>query len=168
MPEKKSDAAKVDKSNDIIKRNVLWSMGAGLLPTPLLDLAGITAVQLKMINELCTLYGLEFKENRVRSSITSLLAGMGSTAVGVRLGASAAKAIPFIGTSIGMVAVPSIAGATTYAVGRVFVKHFDAGGTLVNFEAAKTKAYFKEVYAEGKQAAKDLTQKAKSEFAATK
>ena len=155
----KSDTTKLDKSYGIIKKNVLWSMGAGLLPTPLLDLTGITAVQVKMINELCDLYSMKFKESLVRSSIMSLLAGMGSTAVGLRIGASAVKIIPVIGAAIGSVAVPSFAGATTYAVGRVFVMHFEAGGTLANFDAKKTKSYFAKVYEEGKQTVKDLKKK---------
>lgn len=150
---------KFEQAKSIIKRNVLWSLGAGLLPTPLLDMAGITAVQCKMIKELSDLYNIEFKDTVVRSTIASLLAGMGSTAIGMRLGASLAKIIPVVGTAIGSVAVPATGGATTYAVGRVFVMHFETGGTLLDFDPAKMKGYFAELYSEGKQVVKDLKTK---------
>ena len=44
-----------------------------------------------------------------------------------RIAASAVKAIPVLGTLVGMPAQAVLAGASTYAVGHLFKGHFAAG-----------------------------------------
>ena len=56
--------------------------------------------------------------------------------------ASLAKAVPGLGTATGMISVSLLGGATTYAIGSVFVQHFESGGTLLDFEPQKMRAYF--------------------------
>jgi uncharacterized protein (DUF697 family) len=65
------------------------------------------------------------------------------------------KAIPGVGGLIGMVASPALAGASTYALGKVFIQHFESGGTLLDFDPAKMKAYYASQYEEGKQVVAD-------------
>jgi hypothetical protein len=38
--------------------------------------------------------------------------------------------------------LPALALASTVAVGRVFLQHFEAGGTLLDFDPEKMKSYF--------------------------
>jgi hypothetical protein len=45
-----------------------------------------------------------------------------------------------IGTLFGMVSVSGFAVAATYAVGRVFIAHFESGGTLLDLDLASAKA----------------------------
>ena len=56
------------------------------------------------------------------------------------------KMIPFVG----MVAVPAFAGASTYALGKVFEQHFASGGTFLNFDAVAVRQHFLELYEKGK------------------
>src|SRR4051812_30079900 len=49
-------AVRIATAEAIIKRNVLWALGAGLLPLPLLDMVLATGVQVKMLAELSILY----------------------------------------------------------------------------------------------------------------
>lgn len=51
----------------IIRENVLWAGGGGLIPVPVLDILAITAVELKMLKELSALYGLSFQEDQVKN-----------------------------------------------------------------------------------------------------
>ena len=37
---------------EIVRRNVAWAAGGGLIAVPFLDIAAVTSVQLKMIKEL--------------------------------------------------------------------------------------------------------------------
>ena len=39
----------------------------------------------------------------------------------------------------------------TFAVGKVFVQHFESGGTFLDFDAATAKTVFREYFAEGKE-----------------
>ena len=60
------------------------------------------------------------------------------------------KAIPFIGQTTSAITMPIVAGAATYAVGKVFQRHFASGGTVSDFDPKKSKGFFKEKYEEGK------------------
>ena len=52
-----------------------------------------------------------------------------------------------------MVTVPIFAGASTYAVGKVFHQHFASGGTFLDFDAEKTRGYFSQLFEQGKKVA---------------
>ncbi len=55
---------------------------------------------------------------------------------------SALKTVPVIGQIAGTILLPALALASTVAVGRVFLQHFEAGGTLLDFDPEKMKSYF--------------------------
>lgn len=127
----------------IVRRNVLWAFGAGILPLPLFDMLAVTAVQIKTIKQLSDLYGVTFREDLAKKLVASLLTGVVGVGVGVTLAASFSKMIPFLGTALGVMTMPLVVGAMTYATGKVFVMHFEAGGTLLDFDAAAMRAHFK-------------------------
>jgi uncharacterized protein (DUF697 family) len=56
---------------------------------------------------------------------------------------SAVKAVPLVGTIAGMILMPSLAAASTLAIGRVFNQHFASGGTLLSFDTEKMREHFK-------------------------
>ena len=51
---------------------------------------------------------------------------------------------------MGLVAVPGVAAAFTYAVGKVLVQHFASGGTFLDFDPKKVREYFARQFEEGK------------------
>ena len=59
-----------------------------------------------------------------------------------------------------MVTMPVIAGASTYALGKVFKKHFEAGGTFLSFDSERMKKYYNEKFGEGKEVASELKKEA--------
>jgi uncharacterized protein (DUF697 family) len=137
----KSDEPEVVRSvaNQIINRHTAYGAVGGLLPVPVLDLAVIVGVQLKMIAELAQVYEVSFSENAVKGYVAALIGGgLPVSGVSGMIG-SALKGVPVVGSLIGMFVVPGIAAASTYAVGRVFAWHFESGGTLGDFnvEAAR-------------------------------
>jgi uncharacterized protein (DUF697 family) len=136
----------------ILRRNVLWACGAGVLPLPLFDMLAVTAIQIKLIKQLSDLYGLTFREDLAKKLIASLLTGVVGVGVGIGLAASLSKLIPVIGTAVGVVTLPVIAGAATHATGKVFIMHFEAGGTLLDFDVPAMRAHFKAEF----DGAKDL------------
>lgn len=143
---------RIEKANALIRRYSYWSAGFGLIPVPVVDLAAITGTQIKMVHVLSGLYDREFSEDRVRAAIGALAGAAVPIAVGAST-VSALKTVPVLGQIAGTLALPALAMAATVAVGRVFVHHFEAGGTLLDFDPAKMKAYFEAEF----QKAKDGT-----------
>lgn len=151
------------RAEQIINSHVALAMGAGFVPLPILDLVAVSGVQLKLLKELGDLYGVTFTENRVKSIVTSLLGGVSSTSLAVASVGSVAKIVPGLGPALGMVTLPVIAGAVTYAVGKVFTQHFESGGTFLTFDSLDARSGFQREFEKGKatlsQGAKSLGQK---------
>jgi uncharacterized protein (DUF697 family) len=146
-----------DSANRIIKNHIVWSMGAGFIPVPIADLVAVGAVQLDMIRQLSKLYGIDFKQTEGKAIVSSL------TSSGIaRLGARAVKFIPGIGSILGGVTMSVLSGASTYALGEVFKKHFETGGTFLDFDTERLKKYYNEKFEKGKEVAEQLQKEKES------
>ncbi len=143
------------QANNIIKKHVIVAMGASLVPIPLFDLVALTSVQPKMLYSLTKLYDVPFSKNLGKSFIASLLGGIMPTSSAMTL-ASLAKAVPGLGTVTGMITVSVLGGATTYAIGSVFMQHFESGGTMLDFDPKKMRDYFSGKLEEGKEVTANL------------
>ncbi len=139
-------STKASEAHEIILKYVAWASGGALIPLPLFDVVAITAFEVTMLKRLCQLYGLEFRQQWGKSLIGALI---GTLQTGLLAG-SVLKLIPGIGLAGGMISTAAIAGAMTYAVGKVFVMHFETGGTLFDFDPARMQAYFADQYQEGR------------------
>ena len=136
-------------ADKVIRNYALGAIVPRLIPVPMLDLVVVTGVQLKMLHSLAQTYGVPFKEEAGRSALAALVGGTASLGAS-RIVTSAVKAIPFVGQITGAVTMPVINGGSTYAIGKVFKQHFEAGGTFLTFDASKVRAYFEEQFKEGK------------------
>lgn len=139
------------KGDAIVNNHVLYALGGGLIPFPLIDIAAVTAIQLDMVKQLCKLYGADYNENSGKHWITALA---GSTLA--KLGASFVKAIPLVGGILGGISMSVLSGASTYGIGQVFLKHLESEGTLINFDAEKMKDAYNEAFEKGKEVAQNL------------
>jgi uncharacterized protein (DUF697 family) len=148
-----SEKTEKEKHADtIIKNHIIWSMGAGLIPVPIVDFFAVSGIQLDMIRQLCKLYDQDFKESEGKAIITAL------TGSGIaRMGAKAMiKFIPGIGSVIGGVTMAVLSGASSYALGEVFKKHFSTGGTFLDFDAKRLKKLYNEKFEKGKKVAEQI------------
>jgi len=130
-------------TDQIIKKHSYWAAAAGLIPIPLADAAAVSAIQLDMLKSLCEHYKLDYSKEQGKSMVSSLVSASLASFL-ARAGASAVKTIPVVGTAVGITSMSLMSGASTYALGQVFSKHFEGGGTFDNFNAGKMKAYYKD------------------------
>ena len=145
----------LDLSQALVKKYMWWSMGAGLIPVPLVDIATVSGVQLKMLNELSKVYGVKFSQNAGKSIISALLGGISADALSKSYITSIIKSIPIIGI-VGAVSMPVYSGAATWAIGKVFIQHFASGGTFLDFDPKKVKDYFMNLFKQGQEIAQNL------------
>lgn len=136
-------------AQNVIKTHMVSGMALGLLPAPLFDIVALSGVQLNLLRNLCKHYGVVFDEQLGKGVVTALMSG--SLPVLTVLGlSSVAKLIPGIGTVGGGISMTVLAGASIYATGQVLVRHFEAGGTLQNFDGKHWRTFFKQQLEEGK------------------
>ncbi|TAE18701.1 MAG: DUF697 domain-containing protein [Bacteroidetes bacterium] len=143
-----------EKAQEVINSHVMWAMGAGAVPLPIIDVAAVTVIQLDMLKQLCTAYDVNYTESSGKSLISAIA---GSTLA--KLAASFVKGIPVVGSILGGVSMAAMSGASTYAMGQVFVNHFENGGSMFNFDMSWGKQQYEKEYEKGKEYASSVEKK---------
>jgi uncharacterized protein (DUF697 family) len=134
----------------VISTAVKWSAAAAIVPVPYVDLLALGAVQVKMVRDLAQVYGLEAEGETLKGVISALLGTLAPAAISGGLLGSALKVIPVGGTIVGSVGLAAFGSAATYAIGKIFVAHFDQGGTVKSFSAEAIEADLKKEFAKAK------------------
>ena len=130
-------------AEQIVHRFSLYGTATSLIPVPVIDLAAIVAVQATMLGNLAKHYGTTFHDQRARQIASSLIGsvvpvgltgltkdaalGLGSL---VGAGSTALRFAPLIGIPV----MAYFTFASTKTLGLLFVEHFEAGGTLFDFD----------------------------------
>ena len=128
-----------------IRDHAAYSAAAAVIPFPLGDVLAITALQLDLVRVLANIYEQDFTASLGKSVVTSLT----GTSL-ARMGASAVKMIPGIGTWSGGAVQLALASGSTYAIGHLFKSHFAAGGTLDTFNPEKARDMYEKYVEKGK------------------
>lgn len=137
-------------SGEAIKHHSFAAAGVGLIPVPAVDFVALTAIQANLLRKLSAFYNVPFTEEIGKKVIGALVGGYAPVAFALPV-ASLVKMIPVIGQTAGVLAMSVMAGASTYAIGKVFVQHFESGGTFLNFDPAAVSAYYREQFQEGRE-----------------
>jgi len=159
MTTDKSKSERTKLADSIVRNHVLWSMGVSfIIPIPIADIFAVSALQLDMIRQLSRAYDIDFGESQGKAIISSLssstLAKAGAT--------SLVKLVPGVGTLIGGATVSLFNGASTYALGEVFKRHYDSGGTILDFDTDRLKKVYKEKFEKGKTVVKEWSSEEKA------
>jgi uncharacterized protein (DUF697 family) len=151
-----AECTKAPQALKIVKNYMWFSMGAGLIPVPFVDLAAVSSIQLKMIAEISKVYDIPFSESRGKAIIGSLTGFILPHALAYGMVGSLIKAIPVVGALAGAPAMAVFCGAAAWALGNVFIQHFESGGTFLDFDPEKVREYFRSQFAEGHKLASKL------------
>lgn len=133
-----------------VKRYMLWSTGAALIPIPFVDIIALLTAQLKMIAELSKIYDIPFERSSVQAVVGALLGYILPESLSEGLFGSLLKTLPGVGVLVGIPSFGLFVAAYTWALGRVFIMHFESGGTLLNFNPEAVKAHFRKQFEEGR------------------
>lgn len=133
-----------------IRNHMFSASAAGLLPVPLADVAAISAVQAALVRRLANIYGTRYSEQAVRNTIGSLVGGVVGHNAGVLTAMSLARFVP-LGGLFSLASLSVVAGGTTYAVGRVFQRHFEDGGSVSDIVVENVQGFFGEQLEQGKK-----------------
>ena len=130
-PEPDRDAPRNEErrraAQKIVDRYKVYAALGGLFPMPAINVAGLTAINMRMVKALCDLYGRAFQSGQARAIIVSLVGGSVPTGIGVATASLMALMMP-AGAVIGLAAASASAAAMTRGIGLVFIEHFENGG----------------------------------------
>jgi uncharacterized protein (DUF697 family) len=150
-------------ANDEIKNHVIAAMAVGLLPIPGVDMAGMLAVQVRMVDKICKIYGVTLRENAARASILSLAGGLLPATLASGF-VSGLKVIPGFGSLTGAAGASLLGGAMTYAIGKVFHEHLETHESLIDFDPTKARVAMRREFDNGVNFARSLRSKVTSKI----
>ena len=139
------------EAEKIVRDHVLWSLGAGLMPVPLFDIAAVTAIQMDMLKQLAGLFEVDYSKSGGKGFVSALT---GSTFA--RIGASLIKTVPGVGTVVCGISMSVLSGASTCAIGQVAMSHFGSKRGLLDVDLEWAKEAYNEAVERGKQYVSDL------------
>ena len=120
----------------VLRNHVIATAAAGLVPNPLLNIGVLYGIQLRMLKKLAAVYEVEFAEQRANSFIGAL--------AGTSVRVTSQGLLNLLGRTIAAFTGPVLPAATTYSLGKVFIRHFESGGTFLTFDPKRAKEEFDE------------------------
>lgn len=156
MKENSTEATNQELAIDLTTKYMWWTMGAGLIPIPFVDLIAVSGVQLKLVKDMADIYEVKFSENRGKTIVSALLGSVVPNSLSTGGVGSLLKMIPFVGPVVGGLSMSLFSGAATYAMGKVFIQHFETGGTFLDFNPDSVKEYFKAQFEKGQKVAEEM------------
>jgi uncharacterized protein (DUF697 family) len=116
----------------IVERHANMSVMGGMIPVPILNVAGTTAIMVHMVSRLSRLYGVPFERNRARATVIGLMGGVLPTGLASATAWGLLQMVP--GANVfGLVVSSVTAGACARSLGALFIDHFETGATLADF-----------------------------------
>ena len=147
----REDERRLRAALDILSRYRRWTIAAAAAPLPLIDAACVSGVQLRMISRLARLFDVPFERVRVGSLLSSLLGGWTPFTITTSVAGAAARLVPGIGTLIGVATSVGTSTLATETIGKIFIRHFEDGGTFLDFEPKKYRQALDQTKAAGKR-----------------
>lgn len=115
----------------IVHRYVLISAAAGAIAIPVVDVVTLAGVHVALIKEICEHYGVEFSQHTARNILIAIASSLIPGSIGSVLGRKVLRAVPLL---VGVLGTSAFSAAVSYGLGTLFVRHFEAGGTLDSFD----------------------------------
>lgn len=134
-----------EASHQILRTYTAYTSGAGAIPFPGADMATVGVLQYRMISKIAHEYGVEVEKERLKGIIGSLLATIFSASIAYGPVSQFLALTSGLGWIMKSAVSVSISGATTYALGNVFIRHFESGGTLLDFDVKEQSETYKKL-----------------------
>jgi len=115
----------------IVDRHKNYAAVGGLVPLPVVNIASVTAINLRMVKQLSELYQVPFQRDRTRSFIVGLIGGAVPTGIGTATSSTLMWIVPG-GMLLGLGAAALTAGALTRGIGLVFIESLESAAEANN------------------------------------
>lgn len=110
----------------IVERHKFYAGLGGLFPIPAMNVAGVTAINLRMVKRLSDLYETPFEHDKNRTIVLGLMGGAAPTGLAALTSSTLALVMPGAGAA-GLAVSSLTSAALTRGIGMFFVERFEKG-----------------------------------------
>ncbi len=122
----------------IVRHHAALCAAASFIPMPIVGSVAITGVQLDMLRDLSRLYGVSFSQDTGRALLASAAGGVLNYYLAQNPLTRAVRdflnaTVPWLAWPLRMLTGPALMAGYTVLLGQAFVRHYEKGGTHLNF-----------------------------------
>lgn len=126
------------KARAIVERHANFSAVGGFIPLPVLTVAAITVITVRMMKLLSQLYGAPFERKHAQTVVIGLMGGVMPAGLGTITASSIAVFVP--GYNLIGLAVSSVtASVLARRIGNMLIEYFETGVALKEVQMVSTK-----------------------------
>lgn len=127
IPASQSEAEmRLREAFKIVERHKFYAGLGGLFPIPAMNVAGVTAINLRMVKRLSDLYETRFEHDKNRTIVLGLMGGAAPTGLAALTTTTLTLVMPGAGAA-GLAVSSLTAAALTRGIGMFFVERFEKG-----------------------------------------
>jgi uncharacterized protein (DUF697 family) len=104
-----------------------------------------------MVYELCKIYDVPYKEERVQSVVTGVATSSVTVLLSGQVSGTVLRFTPYVGPILSTLIQPALAFASTYALGQVFIKQFESGQSLGSITVESVRDSYNKQFEKAKQ-----------------
>ena len=127
LPRRKKLSAKGLKARRVVNKYTLIASSIGLIPVPFAGQVAVGGLLVKMLNDLCLIYGLSFSDHQVKIIVTSVLGGAHYDWISDYLMKYIKGYTPVLNSAGSLLLRPAISGLLVYYIGKLFLGHLESG-----------------------------------------
>ena len=127
LPRRRKLSAQGLKAQRVINKYTILASGIGFIPVPLAGQVVIGGLLVKLLNDLCRIYGLSFSDHQIKIIVTAVLAGAHYDWISRYLMKYIKGYTPVLNSAGSLLLRPAISGLLVYYIGKLFLLHLESG-----------------------------------------
>ena len=130
LPRRKKLSVNGLKAQRIINKYTVIASGIGFIPVPFAGQLAVGGLLMKMLNDLCRIYGLSFSDHQIKVIVTAILGGAHYDWISYYLMKYIKGYTPVLNSAGSLLLRPAISGLLVYYIGKLFLGHLESGAWL--------------------------------------
>lgn len=120
-------SAKGRQARRLVNRYTAAAGGTGFIPLPLFGQVAVAALLMKLLSDLCSIYGVSFSDHRIKITVTAILGGAHAEWLNHYLMKYVRGYIPALYSTGTSLLRPAVSALLVYYIGKMFLGHFESG-----------------------------------------
>src|SRR6185295_17241741 len=126
----------------IVHKYMVYSAGAALIPVAIVDVTVLAGIHVSLNKQLCDYYEVEFSEHTARNVLIAILASLIPGSLSSLATRKTLALLPLTTYVFGMFGMSAFSAFVSFGLGKIFIRHFESGGTLRDFDVKHIKGVF--------------------------
>ena len=115
------------RAQRLINKYTAIASGSGFIPVPLFGQFAVAGLLMKLLSDLCRIYGVSFSDHQIKITVTAILGGAHAEWLNHYLMKYIRGYIPILSSTGVLLMRPAMSGLLVYYIGKMFLGHFQSG-----------------------------------------